>query len=1161
MSVERSETDMTSLSTRVADLSPEKRELLLRRLKAAGDFSKAKANTQQQTVVPFPAERHNPFPLTDIQQAYWVGRSGSFELGGVACHIYREVESPNLDLERFELALRCLIERHEMLRAIFLPNGQQQILKQVSPYKIKVLDLRGQDPRRAASQLESVRSEMSHQVLPSDQAPLFEIRASRLDDQQIRLHLSFDVLVSDAKSLGILFEELHHIYENPDTSLHPLELSFRDYVNAAAALHDSGPYQRSREYWLSRLSTLPTAPDLTLGKSPSSVKKARFVRRSDRLEVEQWRRLKTRSARAGLTPSGVLLAAYSEVLRLWSKNPRFTINLTLFNRLPLHQQVDDIIGDFTSVTMLEVNNSEYPTFRARARHLQQQLWADMDHHHFGGVQVLRELAKRQGGGQGASMPVVFTSILPDKADSKSPNPMSWMGKLIYEITQTPQVWLDHMASEEAGELVTKWDAVEEIFPEGLLNDMFDAYCRLLRRLADEDESWEETRFDMGLKLLPSDQLEQRVAINATEAPISDTLLHSFFFDQALQRPDHLAVITPKKTLSYKELHHRANQVGHWLRQREARRNSLVAVVMEKGWEQVVGVLGILASGAAYLPIDATIPKERLSYILQHGQVSLVLTQSWHDQRIEWPEGIERLCVDQADQLGLDESPLETLQRSEDLAYVIYTSGSTGQPKGVVIDHRGAVNTILDINQRFGVKAEDRVLALSALNFDLSVYDIFGLLAAGGTIVMPEAFSERNPAHWADLVVKHGVTMWDTVPALMQMLVEYLAGRSERLPDSMRLVMMSGDWIPIDLPDRIKTMAADVKVISLGGATEASIWSILYPIDGVEPLWTSIPYGRPMVNQSFHVLNDALAPCPVWVPGQLYIGGIGLAKGYWRDEEKTQASFVTHPRTGERLYRTGDLGRYLPDGNIEFLGREDFQVKIRGHRIELGEIETGLLQHPDVRMAAVTAAGEERGNKRLVAYVVPAQHLINADNGKKEALASDQSRIFPTATATINSKLDGQFAESLKDFLRGKLPEYMVPASFVILKGLPLSANGKVDRKALPKPESAELKTAAARVEPTTEIERVLAGIWQVLLGIESIGVNENFFELGGDSVKAIQIVARANQLGLQLSPRHIFEHPTVAELGTVIGANRDTRAPSVKPISRQVRQAGQRPTG
>ena len=251
-----------------------------------------------------------------------------------------------------------------------------------------------------------------------------------------------------------------------------------------------------------------------------------------------------------------------------------------------------------------------------------------------------------------------------------------------------------------------------------------------------------------------------------------------------------------------------------------------------------------------------------------------------------------MCVDQANQMDLDDDPLKPVQGPEDLAYVIYTSGSTGMPKGVMIDHRGAVNTILDINQRFDVNSADRVLALSALNFDLSVYDVFGLLAAGGTIVIPKAFSERDPEHWAELIAKHRVTIWDTVPALMQMLVEYEAGRSEHLPDSLRLVMMSGDWIPLDLPDRIKNMATDIKVVGLGGATEASIWSILYPIEKIESHWTSIPYGKPMVNQSFHVLNDALAPCPVWVPGQLFIGGIGLAIGYWRDEEKTQNSFIT-----------------------------------------------------------------------------------------------------------------------------------------------------------------------------------------------------------------------------------------------------------------------------
>jgi amino acid adenylation domain-containing protein len=1092
---------MTELSKRVAELSPEKRELLLRRLeRETRDSSRAEIKSQLPAVMPAVGERYESFPLTDIQQAYWIGRGSSFALGGIGCHIYREVDSSGLDLKRFERALCRLIERHEMLRAVFLPDGRQQILEQIPPYTIKVLDLRGQDPLQTAARLEAIRAEMSHQVLPSDRAPLFEIRASRLDEQRTRLHLSFDVLTSDARSFNILFEELRQIYEDAGVSFRSLELSFRDYVLATATLPNSELWRRARDYWLNRLATLPPAPELPLAKNPSSVRDVRFVRRSGRLEAECWRRLKARAGQAGLTPSGLLLAAYAEVLSVWSKNSRFTINLTLFNRLPLHPQVNEVIGDFTSVMMLEVDSAAQPTFQTRARHLQRQLWADMDHRHFGGVQVLREQARRQGEGHGAAMPVVFTSLLPDETEDKSRNSMSWMGNVVYEITQTPQVWLDHMAAEEGGSLVTKWDAVEELFPAGLLDDMFDAYCRLLRRLVDEEESWQESRSAIACKLVPPAQLELRRAINATEAPVSKTLLHSFFFDQAIQRPDQIAVITSKRTLSYEELQSRANQTAHWLRQRGAHPNSLVAVVMEKGWEQVVGALGVLASGSAYLPIDATIPKERLAYLLNHGQVSLVLTQSWHDQKIEWPSGIERLCVDRADQLGLSTSFFEPVQGPEDLAYVIYTSGSTGLPKGVMIDHRGAVNTILDINDRFGVGPNDRVLALSSLSFDLSVYDIFGILAAGGTLVMPEQVDTRDPSKWAELIARENVTIWNSVPALMELLVEYVVGRRNLSLSSIRLVMMSGDWIPISLPDQIRAQVGEMQIISLGGATEGSIWSIIYPIETVDPHWKSIPYGKPMINQRFYVLNEALAPCPVWVPGQLYIGGIGLAKGYWRDVEKTQTSFITHPRTGERLYRTGDLGRYLPDGNIEFLGREDFQVQIQGYRVELGEIEIALSQHPGVRTAVVMAMGELHGNKRLVAYVVPEQGSA------------------PTTS-------------HLRQFLQQKLPEYMIPSAFVMLEQLPLTPNGKVDRKALPDPSQLRRESfQRPPMEETNLIERISQFVARIL-GTDAIAPEANLLHLGATSIHMIRI---ANLLEKELNFRpkmdEFYRLPTVSGL-------------------------------
>jgi amino acid adenylation domain-containing protein/non-ribosomal peptide synthase protein (TIGR01720 family) len=784
---------------------------------------------------------------------------------------------------------------------------------------------------------------------------------------------------------------------------------------------------------------------------------------------------------------------------VWSKSPKFTINLTLFNRLPLHEQVNDIIGDFTSLTLLAVDNSEIAAFETRARQIQAQLWSDMDHRYMSGVQVLREVARTQGGKAGATMPVVFTSMLSLQSQEGNAGwALNWLGQQVHGISQTPQVWLDHQAFEDNGKLGFNWDAVEELFPEDVLDDMFDAYVRLLHSLAEADEQWQITTRE----LIPARQLLQRAQINATEAPITDELLHTLFAAQVDRRSNEPAVIHPDRTLTYQELFAQSNQLAHRLRRWGASPNKLVAVVMEKGWEQTVAVLGILQAGAAYLPIEATLPGERINYLLEQGEAEIVVTQPWLDQKLSWPEHVRRIYIGSEELASESAEPLPSVQQPEDLAYVIFTSGSTGQPKGVMIDHRGAVNTVLDINKRFNVGPNDRVLALSSLSFDLSVWDIFGLLAAGGTIVVPQAASRRDPKHWADMVARHQITIWNSVPALMSIQVDHVGERGRESLESLRLVMMSGDWIPVSLPDRIKSLVEDIEVFSLGGATEASIWSILYPIEKVNPSWKSIPYGRPMWNQNFQVLNERLEPCPVWTVGELYIGGIGLAKGYWRDEQKTNRSFITHPRTGERLYRTGDLGRYLPDGNLEFLGREDSQVKVQGYRIELGEIEAALEEHEGVRAAVVNAFGEQHGSKRLIGYVVP-EHI---------ALTPDQ----------------------LQQHLKTKLPEYMIPQTFTFLDKLPLSSNGKVDRRALPEPERVQ-QDEATLVAPGNWKEQALADIWAKVLGVEQISINDNFFELGGDSILSIRAAAQASEAGLRLTPDQIFQYRTIAELSSVVG--------------------------
>jgi amino acid adenylation domain-containing protein len=720
-------------------------------------------------------------------------------------------------------------------------------------------------------------------------------------------------------------------------------------------------YQRSKDYWLNRVETLPPAPEFPLTKNPATISHSEFKRRTAQLAPKDWQALKQRATALGLTPSEILIAVFADILTVWSKQPQFTINLISFERDLAFQQVHDVVGHF--LLLLAVNNSTAASFTDRAIRIREQLRQDLEHRYFTGVQLMQELAHHKGDAQ-AIMPVVFTNTLEQTPSAR----FAQIGEVIYNTVQPTQVWLNHQVFEQDGALIFNWDALDELFPDGFLDDMFEAYHRFLQHLVVSEKAWlgKSTQF-----LIPPAQLSQREAINATAAaPISDEMLHTLFLAQLQTLRHEYAVISPQRTLTYLELSQRANQVGLQLRQLGASPNTLVAIVMEKGWEQVVAVLGILMSGAAYLPIDSKLPKERQWYLLEHGEVKLVLTVSHLNQQLAWPEGIQRLCLDDDSLVKENNSPLEWVQTPTDLAYVIFTSGSTGKPKGVAIEHQSAVNTIKDINQRFGIGPQDRVLALSALNFDLSVYDIFGLLAVGGTVVIPDAALAKEPEHWVDMMRQHRVTVWNTVPALMQMLVHYVSKRLQTLPDLLlRFTMMSGDWIPLKLPDRIKRLWPQISIMSLGGATEASIWSIYYPIVTVDPTWNSIPYGKPLANQTFHVLNHLLEPCPIWVLGQLYIGGVGLARCYWRDIDKTQASFIIHPQTQERLYKTGDLGRYLPDGNIEFLGRADFQVKIRGFRIELGEIEAALLQDASIEQAIVLACEDEHGDKHLVAYIV------------------------------------------------------------------------------------------------------------------------------------------------------------------------------------------------
>jgi amino acid adenylation domain-containing protein len=945
---------------------------------------------REEAITPDLEHRHDPFPLTEIQQAYLIGRSG-FAYGDVACHTYLELETEAARLDAIEDAWNRLVAHHDMLRAVVLPDGSQRALPEVPRYRFARADLGALPAGEMEAALLATREEMSNQKLSVERWPLFDIRVSLLPAGALRLHVDIDLLLSDAAGLfGLLLDwsrlaerpgaPLDHVggaplgvprsgpggpappAPAPPNPLDPIGVSFRDLALAEQRRREGEAYQRSLAYWRGRLADLAPAPDL-----PVTSFRARptFARRSSSLGPERWAKLQARAREAGCTPAAVLGAAFAEAVGTWCRSRRFTLNLTLFERPRVHPDAARVLGESTSTLLLTVDLGGRD-FTARARAFQERLATDLEHAAVSGLRVMRELGRDHHAGEMRFFPVVFTSLIGRTRGSEAHDFIqASLGRRVFSMSSTAQTFIDHQIYEDAGGLEANWDFMVGVLPPGVGEAMVQAWEAQLGSLADDPEAW----LRGPSRHVPALELAARAEVNATEHPLPEGPLHGPFLARAARDPDRPAVITAARTLSYGELLGRSLRVAATLREGGARPGSLVAVHMQRGWEQIVAVIGVLLAGAAYLPVDAALPPERALHLVARSEASLCLTQSAVPVPEAWPEGVRRIAVDL---LGEDADQARALPPAPapaptDLAYVIFTSGSTGEPKGVMIDHRGARNTVADVNERFDVGPDDRVLAVSSLSFDLSVYDVFGLLGAGGAVVLPDPDRGQDPAHWAELCDRHRVTVWNSVPALAEMLVEH-AGSSP-LPGRLRLVLMSGDWIPVPLPDRIRALAPSARVVALGGATEASIWSILHEIEQVDPAWTSIPYGRPMRNQRFRVLDAAMEPCPVGVPGELHIGGVGLALGYLGDPARTGASFV-HAPDGERLYRTGDLGRYLPSGEIELLGREDQQVKIRGHRVELGEIEAALARHPGVAASAVIAHGDARGHRRLVAYVVP-----------------------------------------------------------------------------------------------------------------------------------------------------------------------------------------------
>jgi amino acid adenylation domain-containing protein len=1035
--------------------------------------------------LPLPAEPVSTepiFPLAPLQEAYWVGRHDSVSLGGVDAHYYAELDGVGVEPDRLEAAIRALFDRHEMLRACFRADGLQEIVA-TSPWPgLTVHDLRRVDHSTRTRELDGHRRRLMHRRMDVEHASVFDAELSLLPGGATRLHVNIEMLVADAASFAIVLDDLAQLYAEPD------------HVGAVAGIGFGRCLERQRlareadreaaeAHWRQWCATAPGGPALPLAVDPERLVGQGLTCRAVELDAEVWDSLEERARRHGLTLSSALTAAFVEVLGAWSAEPRFLLNLPVFDRDAIHPEVDSVVGDFTNLVVVDVRLDNDDGFGERAHALQRRIHEAVAHLAYSGLEVLRDLGRARPGAQLA--PVVFTSAF-SMGDLFGARVRSILGRPGWTSSQTPQVWLDCQVTDRDGTLRVHWDVVDGLFEPGVVDAMFAAYEELVLSLARSDSAWTAPVGSM----VPAAQRHARHAVNAVAAPISTDCLHDRFFAVAARSPERVALVWGEQgSMTYGALARLALGTAGRLRAAGVQPGDAVAVTQGRGPDQVAAVLGVLATGAAYVPVGADQPALRRQRIYANAAVVAVVGDDGGDGG----DGVPRVQVGE----GPEAPALTVPSRPDDIAYVIYTSGSTGEPKGVEVTHRSAVNTVADVNRRFEVTGRDRVLAVSALDFDLSVYDLFGLLSVGGSVVLVGEDDRREAKEWVALCRRWSVSIWNSVPALLDMAL--LAADPNGLGQALRLVLSSGDWIGLDLPARLRSAAPAARFVGLGGATEAAIWSNQFEVVDVhrdlDGTWRSIPYGTPLSNQCLRVVDWAGTDRPDWVPGELWIGGEGVARGYRNAASLSADRFVT--RDGVRWYRTGDQARYRPGGIVELLGRLDQQVKIRGHRIELGEVEAAAGEHPAVRAAAAVVVDGALGLA-----------VVAAD----------------TASAA-----------AVRAFVAERLPRHMVPERVEVMTNLPLSANGKVNRAALaprfqrPDPE------ATGCGQALTELEARLAAVWAEVLEVGGVGREQSFFDIGGDSLRGTRVVAVLRQrIGVDLGLRDLLAAPTVAELARLV---------------------------
>ncbi|NEO98310.1 MAG: amino acid adenylation domain-containing protein [Symploca sp. SIO2E9] len=1082
---------MNEISSSQINLSPEEKRLLLAKLlreKASGEKS--------------------VYPLSYGQQALWFLYQ-SAKLSKAYNVAFPARICSKVDVSALRQAFQGLVNRYATLRTTFkVQNGKS--VQEVQGYQEVYFEQIDASTLTWEQLKEKVVKTYEH---PFDlqRGPVFKVHLFTSSQQDHILLLTLHHIVYDARSMGTLLDDAQVLYSDAKAgrvaSLPPLKSQYADYVQWQTQMLAGSKGEQLWNYWRQQLAgELPVLNLPTDRPRPplQSYQGASYTLKLTETLTKQLRKLLQTQ---GVTLYTLLLAAFQVLLYRYTGQEDILVGSPTGGRS--QAEFDEIVGYFVNPVVLRASFSGNPTFKSFLSQVRRTVLDAINYQDYPFSLLVEQLQPNRDPSRSPLFQVLFNFLNPQRlgevpgllVPSETPLQASW-GQLELESFELEQqegqfdLTLETVEGKDALFGVFKYNT--DLFDAVTINRMAGHFQTLLEGIVKDPEE-QVSKLPL---LTEAEQHQLLVEWNNTQTEYSqDKCIHQLFEAQVERTPDAIAVVFEDQHLTYRELNTRANQLAHYLQAMGVGPEVLVGICVERSLEMVVGLLGILKAGGAYVPLDPAYPQERLAWMIEDSKLSVLLTQQ--DQFLRLPDNCAKvLCLDSdwGKIAQHSENNPDSKVASDNLAYIIYTSGSTGKPKGVQIIHRAVVNFLKFMSQAPGLTSQDVLLAVTTISFDIAVLELYLPITVGAKVLLARREVALDATKLIQVLEQSGTTIMQATPATWRMLLTAGWQGSSTLK-----ILCGGEALSLNLANQL--LDRSTSVWNMYGPTETTIWSAVYR---VEPGNTLIPIGQPIANTQIYIVDpglyqkyDSLQLVPVGQPGELLIGGVGLARGYLNRHELTDQKFVLNPfsdEPGARLYRTGDLARYLPDGNIECLGRIDHQVKINGFRIELGEIETLLSQHPKVKEAVVMIREDIPGDKRLAAYVV-----------------CDQE---PPPTTS-----------ELRRFLKDKLPNYMIPSAFMFLEAMPLTPNGKVNRRGLPAPEGLRPELETTYAMPQTEVEQRLAEAWQQTLQLEKVGIHDNFFELGGNSLLMMQIHSKLSTIiGQELSIVEMFQYPTIHSL-------------------------------